>query len=362
VREPRSDLLSRPLIERAVIPVGHGPVQLCSAAGGELIVALAAGDTILTVLDGQTGAVRSHIQVGPSPWNAIADGDRVYVAMHAPPPAECLDAIQVVDCREGRIEATVPLPAGSRPKILVPALDRRCIYSLNWGHGTITEIDTGTHIARRTVAVGQGPQYGQRWEGALYIANGASNDLAIVDEVTLSITARVSVGRGPERCVVYKDHQQVYTNNLDENTVSVVDLNPMHESARIPVGHGPIRITPWDSRGRDEWAVLCRGSGDGDNGSIELIDSATHHELTSCRLPGPVSNWNWGPGPRHRTVYVTLAQEPVLVLADAVRMDVIDTLRLSVQPERAGFGPGVYLSRSGGVFLASEDSVTFLSH
>jgi YVTN family beta-propeller protein len=361
VPESHPALLARPLVERAVIRVGRGPVQLCSAAGGELIVALAAGDTTPTVLAGQTAAVRARIDVGPSPWNAVAAGAHVYVAMHTPPPAECLDAIQVVDCREGRIKATVPLPAGSRPKIVVPALDRQCIYSFNWGNGTITEIGTGDHVARRTVEVGHGPQYGQRWQGALYVANGGSNDLAVVDEATFTVTHRVSVGRGPERCVVYKDHPQVYTNNLDENTVSVVDLNVMHESARIPVGHGPIRITPWDSRGRDEWAVLCRGSGDGDDGSIELIDSATHRESDSLRLPGAVSNWNWGPGPRHQTVYVTLAHEPMLVFADAVRMELLDTLRLSVQPEPAGFGPGVYLSKSGGVFLASEDSVTFLS-
>ena len=360
--DAHSDLAARTLVERAVVRVGRGPIQLCSAAGGELIVALAGGDTTLTVLDGQTAAIRSRIEVGPSPWNAVADGARVYVAMYTPPPAECLDALQVVDCDAGRIVATIPLAAESRPKIVVPALDRRCIYSLNWGNGTITEIDTDAHAARRSREVGGGPQYGQRWQGTLYVANGESNDVAMVDEATLTVTQRVGVGRAPERCVVYKDRQQVYTNNLDDDTLSVVDLELRRESTRIPVGHGPVRITPWDSRGRDEWAVLCRGSRDGANGSIELIDSATHQASDTLRLPGPAANWNWGPGPRHQTVYVTLAHEPLLILVDAVRMEVLDTLRLSTQPEPAGFGPGIYLSKTGGVFVASEDSVTFLTH
>src|SRR5882762_3214820 len=91
---PRCDRLPD-LRERAVVEVGRGPIQLCSAANGELIVALASGDTTLTVLVGRTAAVRSTIDVGPSPWNAVAQGSLVYVAMHTDAPAECIDAIQV---------------------------------------------------------------------------------------------------------------------------------------------------------------------------------------------------------------------------------------------------------------------------
>jgi len=106
------------LRERAVVEVGRGPIQLCSAANGELIVALASGDTTLTVLDGRTAAVRSTIDVGPSPWNAVAQGSLVYVAMHTAAPAECIDAIQVVDCAAGCIVATIQLLAESRSKIV----------------------------------------------------------------------------------------------------------------------------------------------------------------------------------------------------------------------------------------------------
>jgi YVTN family beta-propeller protein len=334
---------------------------LCSAANGELIVALASGDTTLTVLDGQTAAVRSTIDVGPSPWNAVALGSLVYVAMHTEAPAECLDAIQVVDCAAGCIVATIQLLAGSRPKIVVPAFDRQRLYALNSGNGTVTEIDTDSHEVGRSIEVGEGPQYGQRWQGTLYVANGQSNDVVAVDEATLSVIHRTPVGRGPERCVVYKDHDQVYTNNLDDHSVSVVDLTTYTESARIPVGRGPIRITPWDSRGRDEWAVLCRGSYDSPNGSIVFLDSASHQVTDVLQLPGPASNWNWGLGVRHQTVYVTLADEPVLLVVDAVHLTVHETIPLSVQPEPAGIGPSVYVSKSGGVFVASVDSVTFLT-
>jgi len=227
---PRCDRLPD-LRERAVVEVGRGPIQLCSAANGELIVALASGDTTLTVLDGRTAAVRSTIDVGPSPWNAVAQGSLVYVAMHTEAPAECIDAIQVVDCAAGCIVTTIQLPPESRPKIVVPASDRQRLYALNSGNGTVTEIGMDSHEVGRSIEVGEGPQFGQRWQGTLYIANGQSNDVAAVDEATLSVTNRVPVGRGPERCVVYKDHDQVYTNNLDDHSVSVVDLTCRTEKA-----------------------------------------------------------------------------------------------------------------------------------
>src|SRR5258708_595702 len=87
----------------------------------------------------------------------------------------------------------------SRWRTVEPAFDRRLLYCLNWGNGTVGEISTDTNTVTRFVEVGRGLQYGQRWQGALYVANGLSHDVAIVDETTLALRNRVSVGRGPER-------------------------------------------------------------------------------------------------------------------------------------------------------------------
>jgi hypothetical protein len=60
-------------------------------------------------------------------------------------------------------------------------------------------------------------------------------------------------------------------------------------------------------------------------------------------------------------VYVALANEPTLVVLDAARLEILDTLRLSVQPEPAGYGPGLFNSSSGRVFVACTDAVAVLS-
>jgi len=93
-------------------------------------VALASGDTTLTVLDGRTAAVRSTIDVGPSPWNAVAQGSLVYVAMHTDAPAECIDAIQALQVTWGagtvdnQSDASVlaALKAAELPLIVPPLL------------------------------------------------------------------------------------------------------------------------------------------------------------------------------------------------------------------------------------------------
>jgi hypothetical protein len=92
-----------------------------------------------------------------------------------------------------------------------------------------------------------------------------------------------------------------------------------------------------------------------------FVDSTSHEVTDVLQMPGPASNWNWGHGLRHQTVYVTLANEPNLIVVDAARFEVLESVTLSTVPEPAGLGPSIYISRTGGVFVASLDSVTFLS-
>ena len=339
------------IVERVVVPVGRGPVQLCLADAGNTVVALASGSALVTLLDGRTAEVRATIDVGDAPWNALARHALVYVMA---------DTVQVLDATAGRIVATIELPPGSRPKNAVSAFERDRLYSLNTGNGTVSEIDLTSNCVVQTLDVGAGPQYGQRRNGMLFVANGESNDLAVIDESTFTVRSRIKVGRGPERCVIHKDYAQVYTNNLMDDTISIVDVASESLVATVEVEHEPFRITPWDSRARNEWAVLCRGSGD-HGGSIMFIDSDTHQVTDSVELSGTVANWNWGLGPRHQRVYVALANEPVLLDIDAGSLAMVGGLKLSGQPEPAGYGPGIVVSSGGGVFVACEGAVMLLT-
>src|SRR5215471_16356981 len=180
-------------VERKVVPVGVGPIQLCNAANSTVIAALANGGETLSLLDGETANVRATLELGPSPYSAVARGSLLYVAMYADPPSDCSDAVQVVDAATARLVATIQLPAGSRPKRLVGAFDRERIYSFNWGNGTVTAINTATNTPVRTVDVTPAPRYAKRDKGVIYVADAQSNEVLILDEDSLEAKQRVPV-------------------------------------------------------------------------------------------------------------------------------------------------------------------------
>jgi YVTN family beta-propeller protein len=352
------------LVERKVVPVGPGPIQLCNAGSNTLIAAMANGGDTLTLLDGDTGDVRGTIELGRSPYSAIARGPLLYVAMYAEPPAECLDAVQVVDVTTARVVATIRLPDGSRPRRLVGAFDRQRIYSFNWGTGTVTEIDATTNSVLRSVEVSPAPRYAKRDKGVIYVADAQSNEVLILDEQTLTIKQRVPVGRFPVRCVMGRDHLAVI-NQLDD-TVSFIEVSAGRVAKTVSVGHEPIRVTDWHSRGRNEWAVLSRASQSGPNGVVTFVDGDTFEVTDDVELPGRAANWNWGPGPHQTVALITLAGDRQLIIMDAVRPAVVGSVPLSEAAEPSGAGQGLGVSSSEAIFIAnagqstSEGSVSML--
>jgi YVTN family beta-propeller protein len=357
-------VLTSALVEQKVVPVGAGPVQLCNADNNKLIAAMANGGETLTLLDGDTADVRATITLGRSPYSAIARGPLLYVAMYAEPPAECLDAVQVVDVTTAQVVATIRLPHGSRPRRLVGAFDRQRIYSFNWGTGTVTEIDAATNSLMRSVEVSPAPRYAKRDKGVIYVADAQSNEVLIVDEETLTIKQRVPVGRSPVRCVLGRDHLAVI--NLLDDTVSFVDVSSGRVAKTVSVGHEPIRVTDWHSRGRNEWAILSRASQGGPNGVVTFVDGDTFEVTENVELPGRAANWNWGPGPYQTVALITLAEDRQLMIMDAVRPAVVGSVPLSHAAEPSGAGQGLGVSSSEAIFIANaahsdaEGSVTLL--
>ncbi len=230
------------------------------------------------------------------------------------------------------------------------------LYSPDWGTGTLSEIDLTTASAVRSVEVGRDPEFGLHWQGHVYVANAASNDVSIVDDVSFAVTQRVRVGAHPMRVVVNQELGDVYIPNLDDASVSILAGDPAAVVTTLAVGQEPFRIAPWDSRGRNEMVVLCRAGRDDPRGLLVFVDGPTRRIVDEVALPGRVANWVWAAGPKREIAYITLADWPRLVYFDAVRAEVAGVLDLSHQPEPSGIGPGLVLSDTGGVFVASRDA------
>jgi YVTN family beta-propeller protein len=72
-----------------------------------------------------------------------------------------------------------------------------------------------------------------------YVANGASNDLAVIDTATNQIVKYIPVGKRPWGLAVTADGRKLYAANGVSDDVSVIDTATEKVIATIPAGKGP---------------------------------------------------------------------------------------------------------------------------
>ena len=84
----------------------------------------------------------------------------------------------------------------------------------------------------------------------LYVSNGRSRTVSVIDVATGAVTGSVEVGPRPWGIGLSADGKRLYTANGPSNDVAVVDTETLEVIQTIPVGE-----TPWGSRSgprRDE--------------------------------------------------------------------------------------------------------------
>jgi YVTN family beta-propeller protein len=75
-----------------------------------------------------------------------------------------------------------------------------------------------------------------RW---VYVANGGSNDVAVIDAESRQVTAYVPVGRRPWGIAITLDGGKLYVANGASDSVSVIDTVTLKVIATVPVGSRP---------------------------------------------------------------------------------------------------------------------------
>ncbi len=100
----------------ATAKVGALPHGVSTDAAGERLFVLETGQNAISVLDSHTLAETARLAAGTGPWAAVLrpDGKALYVTNLMPEPAPFRDPhhseITIVDPREGRVTARVPVP------------------------------------------------------------------------------------------------------------------------------------------------------------------------------------------------------------------------------------------------------------
>lgn len=144
-------------------------------------------------------------------------GRFVYVTM------DC-DEVAVIDCL--RLKITRMIKVGKNPHHVIVQPDGKFAWVCNDGDGTVTVIDTETHVVMNTITVGKGHHEVAFTKDSHFgcVTNSDDNSVTIIDVYTLDVTGTVDVGKQPHGLGFSEMSGFMYVANEGDGTVSVVDI------------------------------------------------------------------------------------------------------------------------------------------
>jgi YVTN family beta-propeller protein len=106
------------------------------------------------------------------------------------------------------------------------------------------------NIVTATVEVGLGGVAVTPDGKFVYVANGGSNNVSVIDTAINTVTATVAVGLGPQGVAVTPDGKFVYVANKGSSTVSVIAAASNTVTATVGVEHSAEHKVAVSSDGR----------------------------------------------------------------------------------------------------------------
>ena len=177
------------------VPVGAEPEGVRISPDGTLAYVTGETDHDVTVLDTSTGDEITRITVGHRPRDLVFTPDGAYAYVSA----EIDGTVAEIVVAENRVSRTIALPEGSRSMGVALSVDARTLYVANGRSKTVSVVDLASGEVTANVEVGERPWgLALSFDGSLlYTANGPSNDVTVLDTETLEIVARIPVGASP---------------------------------------------------------------------------------------------------------------------------------------------------------------------
>ena len=151
---------------------------------------------------------------------------------------------------------------------------REYVYVANGGSDTVTVLDVVNVRVDREISVGRNPVAiaANPARNEIYVVNsgtaGANGSLSIIDAEHNAVAATIPLHRQPVSVDLDADGNRAYVANSGSNSISVVDLIARRELAEIPAGDQPVaaRLAP------DGKSLVAA---DLDGNSVTIIDAST---------------------------------------------------------------------------------------
>jgi YVTN family beta-propeller protein len=134
------------------------------------------------------------------------------------------------------------LPVGQDIRGVALSPDGAWIAAVDRAGGTVSLIDAGARVVRRTLALGSHPR-ACAWDAAnprwLYVTLEDAGAVAVVDRTLGQVVDTISVGRLPAGLAVSATLREVYVSHRIDPDLTVIDLHDRSVAADIPLADQP---------------------------------------------------------------------------------------------------------------------------
>jgi len=243
------ELIEVDLVEKAparVVYLGENPLGIAVTEDGKYAYVACKGSGTIVVVNLQDFSIDAQIRTGGAP-NAVAFGPRGYRAFVTNYGRSRVGQLHIIDTRERKIEATINMGISPFGAVVSPLTEQ--IYVVNGGSDEVWVVDSNSLSVIKKIAVGEGPDGiaitpdGKR----IFVTNSRSNELSVVDAQRDELMITIPVGRSPFGVAISADGKRVFVVNAESSTVSILptDLSSV-QSQSIAVDKGPtdIKVLP----------------------------------------------------------------------------------------------------------------------
>ena len=235
---------------------GDELVHTYSVAGGKLTE----GSPIALPLTNPAGM---RVNLFPAGLAVTPDGSTLVVADHLG------DAASVVDLTTGSVTTVA---AGHAPVGVAVSADSTTAYVTNQGGNSVSVLDLTADqpTVTATVTVGTHPSALLVHDTTLYVADGDSDEISLIDTTTNAVVRTIDlapysgaqVGSNPTGLALAPDGTTLYVANSGNNDVDVIDTATDTVQGSIPTGWYPSAVV---ASATDLYVANAKGLGAGPN-------------------------------------------------------------------------------------------------
>ena len=322
------------------VAVAKPPVRASLLGGGPYVYVSGEDGNAIAVIDTRADTVVASVQPGRRPRGVRVspDGSTLIVAVSGspkggpgvdesklPPADRSRDGIALVDLVRRTVKR---LPGGIDPESSDVSADGKTIYVSNEEGGTVTVLDVVSGTAVATVTVGGEPEgVTISPDGAeVYVTSEGAGTVSVISTATRKVVATIPVGKRPRSVAFTLDGAKAYVTNEVGASISVVDAKRHKVKKTIPIiGEN---VKPMGSALSKDGARVYITTGRG--GTLVAID--TQGDTVVASLAVGKRPWGVGVSADGKRIYTANGPSNDVTVVDAATFTVLRHVPAGTMP------------------------------